>query len=482
MPDGVVQWFDPTTGDGRILHAGRRFAARAEDMEPKARTPGARVHFDIDHDAPGSVATAVRLRRGRRVSHRQRRFGDLVGASSLDTKGNAPFNRERPDLGPSHERNPMRVAELWAEWVSTGDLEAAMQLYAPDAVLHVEGEPRTGPKEIRAQLEASPLLRGPLPGEIRGDGTDGVLLRWAPEEPDGVAETRLRMAHGEIAEQWVGAVWSVEPAREGLTMDLSVAGRVSEGDRRYAVEKISKVVGTLDDPILHAEIRLERATNPARERPAMARVTIDVDGEPVRAHVAGREMHEAVDLLEERLRHRLEAIANHRKLLKQRGPASPEGEWRHGDLPSPRPSYFPRPAEERQVVRRKTFSTPRATVDEAVFDLESMDHDFFLFTDLATGEDALVHRSGGGAYGLQFVGGGAHAERPPFAAAVEIDADPVPTLSLQEARERLDDGHEPWVFHRDTATGRGHVLYRRYDGHYGLVTPRDEPEAISEVG
>ena len=32
---------------------------------------------------------------------------------------------------------------------------------------------------------------------------------------------------------------------------------------------------------------------------------------------------------------------------------------------------------------------------------------------------------------------------------------------------------EPFVFFLDEATGRGRVVYRRYDGHYGLVATAD---------
>ena len=61
-----------------------------------------------------------------------------------------------------------------------------------------------------------------------------------------------------------------------------------------------------------------------------------------------------------------------------------------------------------------------------------------------------------------------------------VDAAPVgpvaPVLRLDEAEERLDVGHEPFVFFVDAASGRGHVLYRRYDGHYGLIVPIDEED------
>jgi hypothetical protein len=39
--------------------------------------------------------------------------------------------------------------------------------------------------------------------------------------------------------------------------------------------------------------------------------------------------------------------------------------------------------------------------------------------------------------------------------------------TVEEAEERLDAGDEPFVFFR--SDGRGRVLYRRRDGHYGLI-------------
>ena len=50
---------------------------------------------------------------------------------------------------------------------------------------------------------------------------------------------------------------------------------------------------------------------------------------------------------------------------------------------------------------------------------------------------------------------------------------PAPEMTEEEAADRLDSSHEPFVFYKDISTGRGAVLYRRYDGHYGVVEPRD---------
>jgi len=46
-----------------------------------------------------------------------------------------------------------------------------------------------------------------------------------------------------------------------------------------------------------------------------------------------------------------------------------------------------------------------------------------------------------------------------------------PALTVPEAMQLLDLDGERLVFFANAATGRGNVLYRRFDGHYGLVTP-----------
>ena len=56
-----------------------------------------------------------------------------------------------------------------------------------------------------------------------------------------------------------------------------------------------------------------------------------------------------------------------------------------------RPDYYPRPAEERQLGKRKSVMPgPAQTPGEAAFDMETMDYDFYLFTDVQTGQLALL--------------------------------------------------------------------------------------------
>jgi hypothetical protein len=48
---------------------------------------------------------------------------------------------------------------------------------------------------------------------------------------------------------------------------------------------------------------------------------------------------------------------------------------------------------------------------------------------------------------------------------------PAPLLTIDEAIQRLSLAGLPFVFYLDADHARGRLLYHRYDGHYGLITP-----------
>jgi RNA polymerase-binding transcription factor DksA/ribosome-associated translation inhibitor RaiA len=346
MPDGVLQWYDDRRGEGRVVRGGREYPVRAADMEPRARVPGARLHFDVRRHEGVAIAVDVRLREGTRVSRRQRR-------------------------------------------------------------------PRGGPSPVLPVVEV--VARDP-----RADAA-----------------------------------------------------------REYAERKLRAVVEAIGAPMLFARVKLSVAPDPAVARPARAEAALDVNGELVRAQVAAHSLHEAVDLLEARLRGRVAHAAERVRTLRLRPAETTGGEWHHGQAPTDRPAWYDRPPEERKVVRRKTFALDDLTVDEAAFDMELLDHDFYLFIELATGVDAVMHHRPDGRLGLRRL----HpVDLPAAAAAVEVvlEAEGAPSLGWDEAVEWLDVAGEPFVFFRNQESGRGNVVYRRYDGHYGLITPADEPAAPAE--
>lgn len=253
---------------------------------------------------------------------------------------------------------------------------------------------------------------------------------------------------------------------------VQARGQVSATERAYAQEKVDRLRSMAPGPVLFARVDLTAHADPARERPAFAKAEFDVNGRLVRAHVAAATMFEAIDRLEARLRERLERFAHHAEAQHLRFRGGAEHEWRHGDRAASRPPYFPRPVEERELVRHKTFAVDEMTPDEAVLDLELLDHDFYLFRNRKTGEDNVVARSEGPGYEL--LEPSVMCSLAQTMAPIRHSATRPPTLSIQDATQLVDLGDLPFVFFVDPDNGRGQVLYRRYDGHYGLIVPAEE--------
>ena len=251
-------------------------------------------------------------------------------------------------------------------------------------------------------------------------------------------------------------------------------GRVPSSSAKLARESMAEVIGRAHEPVLFARVKLTVSADPAVARASLAQANVDVNGRLVRAQAAAVTMHDAIELLKHRLTERVERMALDWSARRGRAPQDGPHEWRHGQLPAARPAYFPRPPEQREIVRHKSFTLTAETPDEAVFEMELMDYDFQLFTDVVSGADAVVYRGGPTGYRLAFAGSvpDGVATRP-AAVDMTVSSAPAPQLDTDAAVQRLDLTGWPFVFFVSAARGRGCVLYRRYDGHYGLITPAD---------
>ncbi|MET9022367.1 sigma 54 modulation/S30EA ribosomal C-terminal domain-containing protein [Actinopolymorpha sp. NPDC004070] len=238
---------------------------------------------------------------------------------------------------------------------------------------------------------------------------------------------------------------------EGTPVELTVRGEVPDEATAYAVRKVESVLEATRARALYAHVVIVVSQNPAQDQPVRLEVGLDVDGVPVRAVVSGHDALEAADLMKDRLRRRLVRLRDRERTRHRWTGEVAEHEWRHGDQPRRPEPHFPRPVEDRTVVRRKTFALVPLTAEEAAYEMDVLDHDFYLYTDRETGRDAVIVRGARGA----------------VAAVTEVEP---PPLSEAAARERLDAGGERFVFYLDPASGRGRVMYWRYDGHYGLIS------------
>ncbi|WP_200797736.1 sigma 54 modulation/S30EA ribosomal C-terminal domain-containing protein [Streptoalloteichus hindustanus] len=222
----------------------------------------------------------------------------------------------------------------------------------------------------------------------------------------------------------------------------------------YARDKVLALSRCCPGPVPFARVRLTRSHDPSVPTPALVQVNLEVTGTEVRAQAAAPTFTEAVDLVQDRLRERLRRLA---RTSRNRHGAEPRG------VPTPRGAL---PAEEPRVVRHKTYAPERVTPEEAAFDMELMDYDFFLFRDATTDQDSVVFRDATGQPRLVRMRPAGVSPTPfPLAGAA------APRLTVGEAVRRLETTGDRFVFFADTRTGRGHVVYRRYDGRYGLISP-----------
>lgn len=170
-----------------------------------------------------------------------------------------------------------------------------------------------------------------------------------------------------------------------IPVQVQVAGAHTDALLTEARERVRAAIRQhAGRPVLHARVRITRDGGP--DRPVVAQANIDLDGRLVRAQVHARTDREALELLEERLRNRMQhasrTVGNWedrrgRGALSMAGPqpGDERTEWRHGDLPTRRGPSYPRPPAERQIIRHKSFTVAEWGIDEAAFDMETLDYD-----------------------------------------------------------------------------------------------------------
>jgi hypothetical protein len=257
-------------------------------------------------------------------------------------------------------------------------------------------------------------------------------------------------------------------SRDLTAADVVTDGAVEDDEVAYAVRRLTALTAKVDEPILLSRVRLTRAGDPARERPAIAQATIDVNGDVMRAHVAARTMEEALDLLQQRLRDKLGHRAERREARRTWDGVARPGLWRHGDV-GVRPEPVVLEPAEKNVVAHRTFASGDMTPDEAAFEMDQLDFDFHLYRDIPSGADAMIERHGDG-YRLTRLEPVERADEPVAAVPVEVTAVRPPRVGVDDAFALLVSTGQRHLFFEDAGTGRGAVVHHRLDGHLGLVT------------
>lgn len=253
-------------------------------------------------------------------------------------------------------------------------------------------------------------------------------------------------------------------------LTVSVGHHVSAAGAAYAREKVGHALTFAPEPVLAARVRLTGHRDPAVSESVVAQANVNMQGRPVRVQVRAASTREAVDLLADRLRARLLRLTRKWEAVRHRRMPTRPHEWRHGASARTPLPYFPRPVEDREVLRRKSYALGTETCDGAAAEMDLLDYDFHLFVESGTGQDSVLYHADDAGFRLAQLD-----PRPDDVARgstpVMISLAPAIVTDLPGAIARLEVTGWPFVFYRDPDLRRGCVVYHRYDGHYGVIVP-----------
>jgi len=208
-------------------------------------------------------------------------------------------------------------------------------------------------------------------------------------------------------------------------VDILVRGRnveVPDHFRQHVAEKLQRVE-RFDHKIIRVDVELYHERNP-RQSGSCQRVEITCKsrGPVVRAEACAADFYSALDLSVTKIEGRLRRSADRRRVHHgMRTPtsvavatssimagevAAPEGV--NGAAPAegrPPTAVFEGPASDEndgpgRIVREKEHPAKPMTIDQALFEMELVGHDFYLFSEADTGQPSVVYRRKGYAYGV----------------------------------------------------------------------------------
>jgi len=194
--------------------------------------------------------------------------------------------------------------------------------------------------------------------------------------------------------------------------EVVVHGRnveVPEHFRIHVAERLSRVE-RYDSKIIRTDVELNHEKNPRQnERCQHVEITCRTRGPVMRAEACADDFYKALELAAEKLERRFRQAADRRRIHHgRRTPTSVARATAQADLlaaAAQTDSVGVDTVEEEydgpgRIVREKEHPAKPMTIDQALFEMELVGHDFFLFADADSGRPSVVYRRHGYDYGV----------------------------------------------------------------------------------
>ena len=190
-----------------------------------------------------------------------------------------------------------------------------------------------------------------------------------------------------------------------VAVEIVVRGRrteVPERFRRHVQDKLDKL-GKYDGRLTRVDVELTHESNPRlADQADRVEITARSKGPVIRAEAAAQDPYSALDLAVGKIEGRLRRAADRRREHRGRpnGRAASEAAAVAATLPAPPLAVAVEEEEPALVVREKTHTAQPMTLDQALYEMELVGHDFYLFVDDATSMPSVVYRRHGYQYGV----------------------------------------------------------------------------------
>lgn len=191
-------------------------------------------------------------------------------------------------------------------------------------------------------------------------------------------------------------------------MEIVVRGRhieVSDRFREHVSEKLTKIE-RYDGKCHRVDVEVSAEQNPRlADHAVRVELTCHGKGPVIRAEASADEKYAALDVAYGRLVERLRRAAERRGDHRRKGRAITErlhaASAAAGSTEEVASASTDEPGDEGPfLVREKTHRAPAMTLDQALYEMELVGHDFFLFHDADTDTPSVVYRRKGYDYGV----------------------------------------------------------------------------------
>ena len=184
-------------------------------------------------------------------------------------------------------------------------------------------------------------------------------------------------------------------------MKLVIQGKnieITDAIREYVNQKIEKAVNHFQSLTTEVDVHLSVARNPRINPKQTAEVTIYANGTVVRAEESSENLYASIDLVANKITRQLRKYKEKRQ-EKNKVPVKTAESFSQKpvepDIIGDRTPELPG-----EVVRTKYFAMPPMTIQEALEQLELVDHDFYMFRNAETGEINVIYERNHGGYGV----------------------------------------------------------------------------------